>query len=208
MTSDRHWRSRTPMLFYLRYRGRLPAVSQGNPRTVDKHNIRLKLSPQLKDWWTKHPELKLLDLDRIEDREIKGGRVQHPSTRWGGYYYSVKFGKDRFIPLVIKPMEYVCELDIQFLRREVPGHIVHGGDLDNRIKTLFDALRIPLNHDEIPKDRHTEDGICYCLLEDDALITDLNIRTGLLLGPLDTSEDKSDVDLTIKVLVKIGMQNP
>jgi hypothetical protein len=31
-----------------------------------------------------------------------------------------------------------------FLRREVGlGRIVQGGDIDNRLKTLFDALRIP-----------------------------------------------------------------
>ena len=43
--------------------------------------------------------------------------------------------------------------EIFMLRPEVPGAIItQGGDIDNRLKTLFDALRMPQNENELPKD--------------------------------------------------------
>ena len=56
----------------------------------------------------------------------------------------------KFAPLVNKKLELVSELDILFLRPEEPGQIVSGGDIDNCLKTLFDALRCPSNKHEIP----------------------------------------------------------
>jgi hypothetical protein len=34
-------------------------------------------------------------------------------------------------------------LNILFLRADIPGKVVQSGDIDNRLKTLFDALRMP-----------------------------------------------------------------
>jgi hypothetical protein len=37
-----------------------------------------------------------------------------------------------------------CALDILFLRRDNPGNLIaSGGDIDNRLKVLFDGLRMP-----------------------------------------------------------------
>jgi hypothetical protein len=96
-------------------------------------------------------------------------------------------------------------LDILFLRRANPGDIVgHGGDVDNRIKTLFDALRVPSNGGEIPGDARPEpsEDPFFCLLEDDALITDIRVTTDRLLRPLSVSESETDVFLVIHVNVK------
>jgi len=145
-----------------------------------------------------------MDIDHLKEREVKGERVQHPKG-FNSYFYYVKFGNCRYVPLVIRPMEYVCELDIQCLRRENPGQIVHGGDLDNRLKTLFDALRIPLHADHAPTTTGNEITTCFCLLEDDALITDLTVKTGVILGPISEGKGEFDVDLTMRVLVKMGL---
>ena len=99
-------------------------------------------------------------------------------------------------------MELLCQLDIRFLRREQPGAIIHGGDLDNRLKTLFDGLRIPLAEDEVPNSL-LPGGRYFCLMEDDALVTRLTIETGQLFGLFDEHEKESDVDLTIHVTIKI-----
>jgi hypothetical protein len=40
----------------------------------------------------------------------------------------------------------ICRLAITFLRREDPGAVVHGGDIDNRLNTLLDALRMRPGH--------------------------------------------------------------
>jgi hypothetical protein len=63
--------------------------------------------------------------------------------------------------------------------------VVSAGDLDNRIKTLIDALRKPhsaneLRGNEIPAPG--EDPF-FCLLEDDDLVTALSVETDMLLDP-------------------------
>ena len=88
-----------------------------------------------------------------------------------------------FFPLLTRKMNAACILTIQLMRNDTPGAIVHGGDIDNRLKTLFDALRLPENDNEVlaPKSPGLvdQDGVklCCCLLEDDSLITDLTVRT-------------------------------
>ena len=66
---------------------------------------------------------------------------------------------------------------------------------------MFDGLRIPLHDDEIPNTPSTETP-CLCLLEDDSLVTNVGIETGRLLGPLDSYEKLTDVDLSIHVTIK------
>ena len=100
----------------------------------------------------------------------------------------------------------MCSLEILFLRRDVPGSVIHAGDLDNRIKTLIDALRRPqsaqeLRGFEIPN----EDEVpFYCLLEDDRLVTSLSVETDTLLDPADgeNGEDKGHVKLVIGVTLR------
>ena len=58
----------------------------------------------------------------------------------------------RFMPLISDWFftGIPCSLDILFLRRDGPGSLVkHGGDIDNRLKVLFDALRMPDTCDEV-----------------------------------------------------------
>jgi len=99
--------------------------------------------------------------------------------------------------------ELACALEITFLRREKPGSIIqHGGDLDNRLKTLFDALRMPQSDAElggiVPE---TENARVFCLLEDDALITRMSVNTQQLLEPIALGEAPSVVELLIQVTV-------
>ena len=64
-----------------------------------------------------------------------------------------KFGY-RFVPLVRDEIALLCSLDILFLRRHEPGCVIQAGDIDNRIKTLIDALRAPNSPNELV------DGTC------------------------------------------------
>lgn len=72
----------------------------------------------------------------------------------------------RFAPLINKYYGWVCDLDILFLRREEAGAIVNGGDIDNRLKVLFDGLRIPENMEEVKDEKpDADEDPFYCLLE-------------------------------------------
>jgi len=106
------------------------------------------------------------------------------------------------LPLINSYLKLVASLDILMLRREEPGSLIlQGGDIDNRIKTLLDSLRVPKGINEIPNGDSPLDGekpFFYCLLEDDALVTDLTIRTDRLLLP----GNDTNVVLVIDVLIR------
>ena len=97
-----------------------------------------------------------------------------------------------------------CSLDITFLRRDNPGGpIESGGDLDNRIKVLFDGLRIPRTCSEVVAQPEQDEDPFFCLLEDDQLITDITVRTDKLLAPSESGEKVHDVVLLIGVTTKV-----
>ena len=109
----------------------------------------------------------------------------------------------RFVPLISKRGGFTCALDILFLRRDNPGYVISsGGDIDNRIKVLFDGLRMPSVVTELgglPLD--VDENPFYCLLEDDNLITQVSVTTDRLLTPQDSDERLHDVFLIIHVTV-------
>ena len=93
-----------------------------------------------------------------------------------------------------------CQLRIDWHRHDPPGTILSpSGDIDNRLKTLFDALRMPQNASEIPEDA-AHDGVFFCLLEDDSLITKLSVDTSQILGQ--GQFGPNDVELTLHVMVR------
>ena len=96
---------------------------------------------------------------------------------------------------------HVCALNILFLRRDQPGNLVtHGGDIDNRMKVLLDALRMPQECQEVVGDSPTSDEDPFlCLLRDDSLITKLTIETDHLLTRPATGGNIHNVHLIIAV---------
>jgi hypothetical protein len=151
------------MDFWLYYRGKLNA----NGSKEHKHELRKIFHSQIKELW-EHEPFKTFPVQ-------KGESVTGELFRQTGDY--------EFVTLVIKNADLYAELDITILRAEPPGGIVQHGDIDNRLKTLFDALRYPQNIDEIPSaEKPTNDYYpLYCLLEDDSLIIRLNVLSGRLL---------------------------
>lgn len=160
------------MEFHLYYRGKL----KGNGNVNDKHAIRLFLHRQLKVLWEQkplNPEYKKLLYDNSEDHN------DSPFMRYVAGH--------QFVPLVNERVSLVSDVNITMLRPEEPGAIItQSGDIDNRLKTLLDALRMPKNVAELPKIfSPCDDEIpFYCLLEDDNLITSLSVKTGRLLEPV------------------------
>jgi hypothetical protein len=176
--------------FRLTYHGPLKAASQSGTRRVEKHAIRCVFDRQLQQFIRHRGEV----VDK-EWENIPG----NPLATVG-----VKRGRFRCIPLVRERVNLVCDLDILFLRRENPGQLISaGGDLDNRIKVLFDALRVPQDDNEVRGLVPTNPaGLLFCLTEDDSLITGFRVTTDRLLEPAKSGAEENNVKLIINVEVK------
>ncbi len=193
------------MRFRLTYDGLLSS-SAGSTRQEEKWDIRTKLQPQLAELWEVHPALQghamayvrsldasMVDLiQRPHDLERERARLLTPSfVRGHGH---------PFLPLVRSSLLLTCSLDILFLRKDAPGGVVADtGDIDNRITTLFDGLRMPRDPNEMGTAGQLAANPFHCLLEDDKLITTLTVRTDRLLSK--PGADKHEVRLIIDVVV-------
>jgi len=187
------------MDFVLRYRGLLPA--NGSPK--EKHQIRRAIHVQLQQLCSQEPLLEQAQADDLPEGILKGSQVnvQRPLIIM---FFFVALGGFHFVPIIHRVHELACALDILFLRREKPGAIIrHGGDLDNRLKTLLDALRMPHDVSELSGvEAEIPDQRMYCLLEDDSLIRRLSVSTQQLLEPLGPGEQSSTVELLMHVTVQ------
>lgn len=85
--------------------------------------------------------------------------------------------------------------------------ILQGGDIDNRIKTLFDALQIPDDCNEVDGAPEEGEDPFFCLLQNDSLVTELSVVTDRLLTPLKDGQHPNEVVLIIKVKVKGTVSN-
>ena len=204
------------MRFVLVYRGELPASQKrGKPDAIKK--IREQLHPQLEKLWQVSPALiALQSTARIADPNRAGsGRVKisgvapghaqkipnYPLEDWEiDLSAPIKVQGKQYRPLVRSSLNTSCKLNIQFLRADDQGSLRNGaGDLDNRIKTLFDALEMPAE-DSLPG-QLSNDECTYCLCENDKLITDFDISSDRLLLP-DTASQK-EVHLIIEVIIGV-----
>jgi hypothetical protein len=194
------------MKFTLTYDGELR--SNGDPR--QKWEIRKYLHPQLDELWRIDPALvRLLKFRYVPQGGYWHSEMHHsvmderkpaePDPTSIDLCKPIERENRQFVPIVRDSLLLKCGLKITFLRKEEPGRLYQAGDLDNRLKTLFDALSIP-NKEQIVDDP-TMVGPIYTLLEDDALITKLDVETHRLLSRPNAS--KHEVRLIIEVTVSV-----
>jgi hypothetical protein len=178
------------MQFRLLYEGPIASWRYSDP--ADKHRIRMYLHPQLKALWRYKP---LLDIAH-HLRETTG-----PA---GEIAILERSNNVLFAPLVTRKNHLACELNITFLRQQPPGQLLgEGGDIDNRLKTLSDALRMP-NKAEAQQAQisiRSDDDPIHCLLQDDALVTKVSVETDRLLRP---AADQFDMVAIIQVRVLVS----
>jgi hypothetical protein len=183
--------------FHLLYSGKLHV---GGDRK-EKHDIRRALHPQLRRLWLTDRMLRMKAenagrgayADSDEDAISKGFAAMGRNWSCNGF---------NFVPLVTSGVVLRCSLDILFLRVEEKNYILQGGDIDGRIKTLFDGLRMIREANELPPRTTPEQGEnpFFCLLEDDKLISEVRINANQLLRlPGTTVLDQHDVYLQITV---------
>ena len=174
-----------PMQFTLLYRGPL----KSNARPKAKHELRQHFHRQLRQLWSTFPLKEYAEwLQPLSEKnEISVLRAKHGFT---------------FAPLVCKSMHAAAELDIRLLWPQAPGSIFSsGGDIDNRLKTLFDALKLPSESTALPAGvlPQRDESPFFCLLEDDNLITRVSVDTDRLL---ETTKGPAEVVLIIRVVTR------
>jgi hypothetical protein len=109
----------------------------------------------------------------------------------------------RFVPLCTEKLTLLCRIDVLFLRPDAPGSLIKSGDIDNRLKTLFDALRMPASADELGGYQPGQDeDPFFCLLEDDKLISHISVETDVLLEPIGQTFDANDARLVMTVNIR------
>ena len=174
------------MRFTLYYRGPL----KSNRGAREKQELRRHFHAQLRELWTHTPLAgfhgKFLDLTK-NDLSTNVIRAVGPFS---------------FAPLVCEKLSVVAELQITLFRPQSPGALVgSGGDIDNRLKTVLDALKVPSEPNALPADDVPLPGEdpFFTVLEDDKLITELGVTTERLLEPgLDPNEVLLLIAITIR----------
>ena len=209
------------MKFRLTYEGELratqrdPEAQQSNPLASHKHGIRREFHKQLKYLWKTDP---FLSQYRIHPDNPNIGENPDPAAdsmfaRWAPSENQQKplvevvasrhehFGY-RFVPLVTKYFRLLCSLHVLFLRHDVPGSAIQAGDIDNRIKTLIDALRPPQTQNELVDTDSTPDegeDPFFCLLEDDNQVSGFTVETDTLLEAVNEPSDERRVKIVVTV---------
>jgi hypothetical protein len=204
------------MRFRLIYHGQLPGTGNSSKKPGPVQAIRDKIHLQLKYLWETNSALKRLRSTAIVN---KGPFVDLATTLHSSPFTSTRDidkepirnneidlcaqifenGKT-YIPLVRKSLDLSCHLNILFLRQEDPGSLIfQGGDIDNRIKTLFDALRKP--DQDIAERYPQQNDPLYCLLESDTLISGFDVDTDRLLLP--TTDKENEVHVVIEVIIRV-----
>ncbi|HWE85668.1 MAG TPA: hypothetical protein VG267_12050 [Terracidiphilus sp.] len=206
--------------FRLLYSGN-QLLSNGGPAV--KHALRKSFHPQLKHLWFSNPRLVRMasrwgnfklygDLilggeSAAREREPIWEKVEGQMARGQGKFLQMAAdryarGKFRFVPLVEEDLRLRVSLDILFLRRDHHPLVKEGGDIDNRLKTLFDALRVPDTSDGLGAEPGEGEEPIFVLLQDDALISEVHVDTdSLLMLPQQKAPDPKDAFLVIDVKI-------
>jgi hypothetical protein len=184
-------------------------ASRSDTRAGHKHEIRRFFHPQIKKLWEVTPRLNDID-DPVQHNTINAGVLGEALPAASGRIASLarRFsrGSYGFVPLVTKDLFIACGIDILFLRPDPPGEIVRSGDIDNRLKTLLDALRVPTEVNELGQYQHQNPDQAeipfFCLLEDDSLISRLSVETDMLLQSVSTPPNANDARVIVSVTLR------
>ena len=208
------------MRFHLVYSGRLPASGNGRPKPDDVRRIRDQFHPQMKLLWNSNSALQRLRRTAWVPRDPASflgvaesplgpdwdvDRYPRDEKDWCNLCKPIARDEKAYVPLVRESLHLSCQLNILFLRQEDPGALIlQGGDLDGRIKTLFDALRMP--EPQVERQYPQAENPLYCLLESDTLISGFEVSTGRLLTA--ETDRSSEVHLVIEASVKVLKPGP
>ncbi|CAN5289643.1 hypothetical protein BH10PSE9_BH10PSE9_03330 [soil metagenome] len=93
-------------------------------------------------------------------------------------------GGRTYLPIVSEKIEARANLTVTLMSGlDARRPAFTNGDVDNRVKSLIDALAAPIQPSRIPRTAPSRDTIC--LLSDDSLVAELTVRTAALLSEND-----------------------
>ena len=182
----------------LEFKGGLPS-GQGGNHSDTKQELRLAFSPQLRRKWRDSPQLSFWNHD---------DPTSFPLATKGPYHYELDQDNPSpflradvcgyyAIPLVSWHNRLACELAVTIVGdTRSAAEAIGAGDLDNRLKVLFDGLRIPRGPQEVPGTMFGKDEPLYCLLEDDSLIHKFSVEA--IQSPFSPAEYAVRIKATIE----------
>jgi hypothetical protein len=173
------------MKFKLIYRGEV----KSNPkrRREHVHDLRMVFHKQMKRLFEIKPYSQIY---KYTDKKNK--KLPYVTRNLGGL---------EFVPFISPDLNLLAELDITLMHPELIG--TPRADIDNRMKTLLDALKMPHTLDEIPPYARNKGDRVITLLEDDRLVTKLSVNTSHLLD----TDFENEVFLLISVTPKVSEGN-
>lgn len=197
------------MDFTLRYRGALPATGDRKARVPEKNILRMHFHRQLANLWREDGRFGNVDPSMLQFPNRSGNvldvrRPIPPEDGIAGWFYRFEVGRFFFVPLVNEVRGAQVHLAVRMHLRASDGGIFASGDLDNRLKLLFDALRMPHQASELESELRDGPGRehIFCLLDDDSRITRLTVESIPLLGDKEESENKHYAEIECDVTVK------
>jgi hypothetical protein len=163
----------------LSYDDYIPSDEPNTDRRSElKHIVRLVFSDQLRKRWRDSPKLSKWKSKGFVSASRVDGRYVVPDDELPEHspFFRVPVCGYQAVPLVSWHNNLGCELDVVFTG-EGRSAIRPDGDLDNRLKTLFDALRMPLQENQVPAPQWgSGNDELFCLLEDDSLIRKFSVE--------------------------------
>ncbi|RTL62078.1 MAG: hypothetical protein EKK41_26065 [Hyphomicrobiales bacterium] len=190
------------MEFRLTYEGALKGASKTNTRAKHKHELRRVFHAQLKRWWDANPYLRNAFHSHPFTGRTRPEKLLwvHLSEQWERLGYN-------FVPLVTEELSLICGIEVLILRPSVHGVLMNSGDIDARLKTLFDALRMPSNKEELGGNTSPleDERPFFVLLQDDKLISHVSVTTDTLLQP--TNPDAGENSARVVIHVKLRPYN-
>jgi hypothetical protein len=200
--------------FRLTYQGLLLAETNKGElqgaRASHKQMIRKDIHRQLKRLWEIHPYLSG-GLKPYAESQQTHEISRPPSTHSvDGLASRFKVNDYKFVPLITRDSGVLCSVEVLFLRNDPPGSIISAGDIDNRLKTLFDALTMPRDAMQLGSFVNPAEGEdpFFCLLEDDCLITRASVETDTLLDPVSRDPNVNDARVVVTVKTKVYSLTP
>jgi hypothetical protein len=169
-------------------------------RSLHVHTMRKIFHGQLKTLWSEHPVLQQISKDG-SSVELYVGSGAPPLNQI--------FQEEGFnwLPMVTKANGLICKVDVLMLRHGQPGNALY--DVDNRLKTLFDALRKADGPDELGASTahgklapEADEDPFYVVMQDDKLITHLSVTTDTLLEPVPNVLCEQAVRLVIDITIR------
>jgi hypothetical protein len=186
------------MKFRLTYEGPLLSSKRDDPNRhiAHKHRLRQCFHGQLKELWRTNRFLSGHTMDQGSQPLLPPAAYPilqaHNGSRPMAEVLGDVYGHHgfRYTPLIWKEAYLACSLRILCLRRDGDEAVASARDIDNRVKTVIDALTPVQLKQGAPQDEAgntllpgPDEDPLYVLLDDDRQVTHLEVETDTALAP-------------------------